>query len=211
MARRVALYTALRATSSTLAELLRSHFIADASLRLLFDSSSGGTMVVSLNSPQEMTTNNEQGVSLWLYRVVKDGERPNDSMERISRTQLRRRPLPLSLQYLVTPIVATRNNHSSPETEQIILGKIIQILHDHPVLSGAGLKDDFSGTDVELHVHLESPSVDESARIFDALERSYQLSLSYQVGLVMIDSEHEPFAASAVQMAAPDYGIIVES
>jgi hypothetical protein len=204
------MFTALRATSSTLAELLRSHFIADANLRLLFDPGSGGTMVVSLNSPQEMTENSEQGVSLWLYRVVKDGERMNDSMERISRTQMRRRPLPLSLQYLVTPIVTARDNHGSPETEQTILGKIIQILHDHPILSGASLKDDFLGTDAEIHIRLESLSVDETARIFDALERSYQLSLSYQVSMVMIDSEHEPLTASEVHVSAPDYGLIVE-
>jgi hypothetical protein len=205
------MYTALRATSSTLAELLHSHFVADSVLRLLFDSGSGGTMVVSLNSPQEMTENNEQGVSLWLYRVVKDGERANDSMERISGTQMRRRPLPLSLEYLVTPIVTARDNHGSPETEQTILGKIVQIFHDHPILSGISLQDDFLGTDVELHVHLESLSIDESARIFDALERSFQLSLSYQVGMVQVDSEHEPLAASSVQTAAPDFGVIVGS
>jgi hypothetical protein len=203
------MYTALRATSATLAELLRAHFIADSALRLLFDSGSGGTMVVSLNSPQEMVDNTEQGVSLWLYRVVKDGERANDSPERISRTQVRRRPLPLSLEYLVTPIVAVRENHSSPETEQAILGKIVQIFHDHPILSGTALQDDFIGTDLELHVRLESLSVDESARIFDALEQSFQLSLSYQVGMVLVDSEHEPLAAGAVQTPVPDFGISV--
>lgn len=205
------MYTALRATSLTLKETLQSHFVADAGLRLLFDSGSGGTMVVSLNTPQEMTHNSEQGVSLWLYRVVKDGERTNEPMERIGRTQYRRRPLPLSLQFLVTPIVTSRINSGNSETEQIILGKIIQVFHDHPILSGASLKDDLSGTDTELHIHLESLSVDETSRIFDALERSYQLSLSYQVGLVMIESEHEPRNAAEVMMAAPDFSLQVES
>jgi hypothetical protein len=203
------MYTALRATSLTLSGLFKEHFIADAALRLLFDPSAGGTMVISLDSPQEMTGANEQGVSLWLYRVVKDGERLNDPMQRLARTQLRRRPLPLSLQYLVTPIVSSRNNGGNPETEQIILGKILQILHDHPILSGASLRDDFSGTDAELHIHLESLSVDDTARIFDALERSFQLSLSLQVSLVMIDSDHEPLGTAPVHVAAPEYGITV--
>jgi hypothetical protein len=203
------MYTALRATSLTLSGLFKQHFIADAALRLLFDSSAGGTMVISLNSPQEMTANHEQGVSLWLYRVVKDGERLNDPMQRLAYTRLRRRPLPLSLQYLVTPIVSSRSNGGNPETEQIILGKILQILHDHPILSGASLRDDFSGTDAELHVRLESLSVDDTARIFDALERSFQLSLSYQVSLVMIDSDHEPLGAAPVHAAEPEFGISV--
>lgn len=205
------MYTALRATSLTLSALLETHFIADAGLRMLFDPAAGGTMVISLNSPQEMTTNNEQGVSLWLYRVAKDGERLNDPMQRISRTQCRRRPLPLSLQYLVTPIVTTRNNQTSPETEQIILGKVLQVFHDHPILHGAKLQDDFSGTEMELNVHLETISADETARVFEALDRSYQLSLSYQVSLVLIDSDHEPLSASTVITAEPEYGVIVEA
>jgi hypothetical protein len=205
------MFTALRATSLTLKELVESHFIADAGLRLFFDHGSGGNMVVSLNSPQEMNQNNEQGVSLWLYRVVKDGERANDPMERISRTQLRRRPLPLFLQYLVTPIVTGRDNRGNSETEQIILGKIIQIFHDHPILFGVSLRDDFIGTETDLHVRLESLSIDETARIFDALERSYQLSLSYQVSIVMIDSEHEPLSTAAVQIAVPDFAMKVGS
>ncbi|MBN1439673.1 MAG: DUF4255 domain-containing protein [Anaerolineales bacterium] len=203
------MYTALRATSFTLSALLKTHFEADAGLRLLFDPSAGGSMVISLNSPQEMTANREQGVSLWLYRVAKDGERLNDPPERISRTQLRRRPLPLSLQYLATPIVALRNNRTSPETEQIILGKILQVFHDHPILSGVHLKDDFSGTELALNIRLETIPTDEAARVFQALDRSYQLSLSYQVGVVMIDSDHEPLSARMVEEAAPDYGLVM--
>jgi len=205
------MYTALRATSLTLAELLRRHFMADANLRLFFDSGAGGTMDIFLNSPQEMVDNNQQGVSLWLYRVAKDGERANDPMERLGRSQFRRRPLPLSLQYLVTPIVPAKNNKEATGTEQIILGKVLQVFHDHPILGGAELQDDFTGTDLELNIHLETLSIDDFSRVFDALEASFQLSLSYQVSLVMIDSEHEPLNPSPVQTALPEYGLQVGS
>jgi hypothetical protein len=203
------MYTALRATSLTIANLLERHFIADPNLRLLFDPAHGGTMVISLNSPEEMTENKEQGVSVWLYLVNKDGERLNDSMERISRTELRRRPLPLCLHYLVTPIVALKNKHNSPETEQIILGKVLQVMFDHPILTGSFLQDDFTGKDLQINLHLETMTVDETARLFDALDRSYELSVSYQVSLVMIESEHEPLLASPVGVASPDYSIEV--
>ena len=205
------MYTALRATSLTIANLLQQHFIADTNLRLLFDPVHGGTMVISLNSPEEMTENKEQGVSVWLYLVNKDGERLNDSMERISRTELRRRPLPLCLHYLITPVVALKNKHNSPETEQIILGKVLQVMFDHPFLTGSLLQDDFTGKDLQINLHLEPMTVDETARLFDALDRSYELSISYQVSLVMIDSEHEPLTASPVGVAAPEYSIEVGS
>src|SRR2546422_11447260 len=105
------MYTALRSTSVTLAEYLRASFIADTNLRLLFDPSgpSPGKMVVSLNSPQEMTTLPAEGLSVWLYRVVRDADRLNAPRERISRTQLRRVPLPVSLHYLMTPLVAIKS------------------------------------------------------------------------------------------------------
>jgi hypothetical protein len=201
------MYTALKATSLTIAHIVRQHLIADINLRVLFDPGLGGTMVISLNSPQEMTTNNQQGVSFWLYRIEKDGERFNEPAERISSTQVRRRPLPLLLHYLVTPIVNAAIN-TSPETEQIILGKVLQVLHDHPILRGTDLQDDFSGTEVELRIRLEAMTVDEASRVFDALERSYQLSAAYQVGAVMIESGHEPYSARPVQVAMPDYGVI---
>lgn len=203
------MYTALRATSLTIVDLLKQHFIADPQLGLLFDSSQGGSMIISLNSPEEMSDNSEQGISVWLYMVNKDGERPNDAMERISPTKLRRRPLPLSLHYLVTPVVVTKNKHDSPETEQIILGKVLQIMHDHPILSGSMLRDDFTGMNLQIHAHLEPMSVEENTRLFDALERSYQLSVSYQVGLVMIDSEHEPLDTSPVTVVNPSWGTMV--
>jgi hypothetical protein len=203
-------FTALRATSLTIAELLRQHFMAAPALRLFFDSALGGTMVISLKSPQGMAQNNEQGVSLWLYRVSKDGERPNEPMERIGRTKLRRRPLPVNLQYLITPIVPAKNSNST-ETEQGILGKVLQILHDHPRLGGAQLRDDFIGTRTELNICMESISIDDTARIFDALEQSYRLSLSYQVGVVMIDSDHEPLDTSIVETAIPEIGLEVGS
>lgn len=202
------MYTALRSTSLTLAEILRQHFIADNNLRAFFDPSAGGTMVISLNSPQELTENQGQGLSVWLYRVNRDGETLNAPRERNNRTQLRRHPLPVCLHYLLTPIVAT-NNPASAETEQLILGKGLQVLHDHPILRGAELQDDFIGTAVELHVRLELLSLEEISRVYDALDRSYQLSISYEVSVVLIESGHQPEDTSIVEVVIPRYGIII--
>ncbi len=202
------MFTALRSTSLTLAEILRQHFVADTSLRVFFDPGIGGTMVISLNSPQEMTENQNEGLSVWLYRVNRDSETLNAPRERSNRTQLRRQPLPVCLHYLLTPIVAT-NNPASAETEQLILGKGLQVLHDHPILRGAELQDDFIGTTVELHARLEMLSLEELSRVYDALDRSYQLSVSYEVSVALIESDHQPEDTSIVEVVIPRYGIIV--
>jgi hypothetical protein len=200
------LYTALRATSKTLAEYLRQQLKVD--LPSLFDAGSGGTMVVSLNTPKEMTHNQIEGLSLWLYRVIRDEERLNAPPERISNNQLKDPPLPLRLHYLITPIVNSRTV-TSPETEQAILGKVLQAFHNYSTFAGVDLQDDFSGTTLELRVRLEPLSLEETTRIYDALEGPYRLSVSYEVSVVYIYSTIEPESISPVQVVMPEYGVIV--
>jgi hypothetical protein len=199
------MYTALAATSLTVAELLRTAFASDAILGGLFG---GGTMVVSLNSPRELSNLSQQGLSVWLYRVERDTERLNAPPERISYNQLRRPPLPLRLHYLMTPIVSV-SLANSPETEQIILGKTLQVLNDHPIMRGADLQSSFGGTNIELQARLEPLGLDELARVYDALERSFQLSVSYEISVVLIDAALQPEAVAPVQEVIPEYGLIV--
>lgn len=199
------MYTALRATSQTLARFLEARLQADTLISGLF--SGGGGMLVSLNTPEEMTNKPIQGLSIWLYRLIRDDQRLNDPPVRISPTQLRPVPLPLRLHYLITPV--TSQEFGDPETEQIILGKVMQAFHTHPILRGSDLQAEFSGTEVELKVRLESMALDEITRVWEALEGSYQLSVSYEVSIVNINPELEPELVTPVQIAMPEYGVVV--
>lgn len=202
------MYTALRATSLTLASHLRQRLQADPTLALLFDPGLGGTMVVTLSTPQEMMRANVEGLSVWLYRLLRDEERLNVPPERIAPNLLRHPPLPVRLHYLLTPLINAQAA-GGPQTEQVVLGKVLQAFHDHPVLRGTDLQDDLSGTDAELRVRLESLSLEEITRVWDALNRSYQLSVSYEVSTVNIYSAIEPERVSPVLVALPEHGEIV--
>src|SRR2546423_14937563 len=173
------MYTALRATSQTLTKFLETRFQADTLLSGLF---SGGGMVVSANTPQEMTQKPAEGLSVWLYRVIRDDQRLNDPSQRLSPTLVLPPPLPIRLHYLITPV--TNRKLGDPETEQLILGKVLQTFHSHAVLRGTDLRAEFVGTEVELRVRLEPMSLEEITRVWEALEGSYQLSVSYEVSLV---------------------------
>lgn len=201
------MYTALSATSLTLAEFLRQRLASDANLARFFDPAQGGTMVVSLNTPQQMTENGAQGLSLWLYWVLRDEQRANMPPERLGRNHLRRTPLPVRLHYLMMPTV-DMETEASPETEQIILGKVLQAFHDYPRLRGTDLHGDFEGTTVELNIRLEPLGLEELTRVYDALDRSYQLSVSYEVSVVYIESEREAQDISPVEVVLPEYGLI---
>lgn len=199
------MYTALRATSRTLAKFLETKFQADPLLSGFF----GGGMMVSLNTPQEMNAKPAEGLSVWLYRIIRDEQRLNDPPVRISPTELRPPPLPVRLHYLMTPV--TNEQTGDPETEQLILGKVLQLFHSHPVLGGADLQAEFTGTEVELRVRLEPLMLEEITRIWEALEGSYQLSVSYEISVVNIMPELEPEQVSPVMISMPEHGVIVSS
>lgn len=201
------MYTALRATSISIANYLRQLLKADPFLATFFNSS---TMDVYLKTPQEMADVQAEGLSIWLYRVVRDEERLNAPPERINSSELKRTPLPVHAHFLITPMVINKSK-STPngETEQAILGKVLQAFYDHPLLSGVDLQDDLSGTSTELRIHLESLTLDETSRLYDALEGPFQLSVSYEVSVIYISSAIEPESISPVQVVMPEYGVIV--
>ena len=56
------MYTALVATSQTIATFLRNRLESDSNLGPFFNPALGGTMIVSLSNPQEMLENNLEGL-----------------------------------------------------------------------------------------------------------------------------------------------------
>lgn len=200
------MHTAIRATSLTLASFLADGFAADPELGPLF----AGTMEVSLNTPEEMTEANVQGLSVWLYRVMRDDQRLNAPPERLSPLQSQPTPLPLRLHYLITPIVRIDNAHprESPNREQTILGKAMQLLYVKPVLQGADLQDTLTGSTAQITSRLEPLNTEELTRVWSALRRSYQLSVSYETAVTYL-STVQPDRIAPVRVAQPQYSVIV--
>jgi hypothetical protein len=202
------MYQAIPATSKTLQQFVDAGIKADPVLFGVMSPFRVRGMQVRLNTPAEMTSGNHEGVSIWLYRVVRDESRLNDPPRRPTPNTIQRPPLPMRLHYLVTPITS-RDNDGDPETEQYLLGKILQLFHSKPRLRGADLKDELAGSGAELNVRLETLALDEIARVWEALEGSYQLSVSYEVSVINIESAVEPQGVTPVTVVLPDAGVIV--
>jgi len=201
------MFQALHATSATLRDFLQTSIDGDPFFSAATSPWTNRAMGVRLQTPDEMTQNNgQEGVSLWLYRVVRDEERLNDPARRISPTQLQAPPLPMRLHYLITPMTNGQND-GDPDTEQYVLGKVLQLFHSRPVLRGADLRDQLIGTPAQLFVRLETLSLDEITRVWEGLDGSYQLSVSYEVSLVDIDAAIEPQQVSPVLVALPSYAL----
>lgn len=202
------MYQALHATSLTLLQFLTAQIAVDTFLSAATAPFTARGMSVSLQTPREMSDAGREGISLWLYRVMRDDQRLNDPPRRTNPTTFAQRPLPMRLHYLVTPIT-TRDNLGDPDTEQYLLGKVLQSFHTTPMLRGAALRGELTGTDAELSVRLETLALDEVSRVWEALEGPLQLSVSYEVTLVDIDSAREPDRRTPVVRVLTETGPIV--
>src|SRR5258708_32775136 len=199
--------TSMRALSLTLRGLLGGRLRDDLNLRDFFDPARGGTMVVSLLAPEEMSNAGAEGLSIWLYRIERDEQTLNLPPRRVGRDRLLSRPLPLKLHYLAVPVVDVTRRPDGPELEQNILGLVLQTFHDHATLRGTDLAGDLAGSSQEIHLRLESLDLDQMSRMWDALEHSYQLCVSYEASVVPIDSAIQPTDVPAVDVVMPAYGL----
>ncbi len=169
-------YTSLSAASLALQKLLKQEITDSTDPQL-----SG--VDVFLYSPKRMKEENEEGISLWLYRVNREPDTLNRPPERIGPNLLRHQPMPLTLYFLITPMLA------KPQDEQAVLGKIVQVLNDHAIVGGAEAGPVLGADGTELHIALDGLTLEELARVWDVLKEPYQLSVCYLVQTVRIDSD----------------------
>lgn len=198
------MHTWIRAASTSVAGVIRGALIADPVLGQQFDPGQGGLMRVTLHTPQEMAEQNLDGLSVFLYHIGVDEQSRNRPPERIAPDRVRPVPLPLKLRFLFTPVVANLDPETSPEFEQDIIGKVIETWHSRPFLAGGDLSLPFQGSDTRLAIRIEPLDLESISRIWDALEESFQLSISYELTLVEIWSrEHDVEGPSVENIWTP--------
>jgi hypothetical protein len=204
--------TAIRDCSASLRALLQSELEHDTDLSPYFNPldpspDAIGTMVASLNNPEEFRDTNLEGVSIWLYLVERDPETLNQPQRRYAADQLTQRPLPLRLHYLVTPQVDHQTREAASELEQLVMGKILQVFYDTVSLTAGRLVNTLSGRPFEFFVRLEPLSLEQITRVWDALDRPYELCVSYEVSIVPIESALQPERIVPVDVAMPKMGL----
>jgi hypothetical protein len=190
-------FTAVRAVTETLFGILQAGITNSADPQLQ-------GVPIDLRSPKEMREDNgATGVSLWLYRITRDADFLNRPPERISPNQYRRSVLPLHLYYLVTPLVV------KPEDRQTLIGRVLQLFNDNSTLSGALLADSLAGSQEAFRVTLETLTLEELTRVWHSLAEPYDLSVSYEVQVVSIDSDLEAVETQPVLVRQAGYAQIV--
>jgi len=132
-------------------------------------------------SPKDATQQKPPVISVYLYNVTELA-----SMRNLPTANSSKPPLYLNLRYLITPI--TQNL----EDDQVLLGKILQLFHETPILRGSSLQGGLSETGEDLKVVLDGLNAEELSRIWGMLALPYRLSVSYTVYPVKIEDSVQP-------------------
>jgi len=176
-------YPVIADVGNTLKKLLWENIKNDAKVNSIIDAEAN----ITLESPAEMQTDNNKKLSLYLYRIVENQFLKNQEITNNDPEKIKSNPLAIDLFYLVTPGTADR------EKDHILLGKVMQVFHDHAVVRGSILTGDtLVGSDVQLRLVFYSLPFEEIIQLWQSFsEKSFHLSVCYQVTPIRIDSTRE--------------------
>jgi hypothetical protein len=131
---------------------------------------------ISVFSPSDVISGNEAGLmSMFLFRIEPSSTSRNESPTGDHAAQV-------DLYYLLTP------TSGEPDTDQLILGRTIQILEANQNLRGSSRMPNLSVNPVDARLTPSDLSFEASARIWDALDEPYRLSICYRVEGVTINA-----------------------
>jgi hypothetical protein len=181
-------YTVLAEVGESLMGVLWQEIQIDPQVNALIDNESR----ISLESPFDLRDNDAVRLSIYLYRIVEDGNSKNQWPIQINGARLLKAPLTLELLYLVTPLVG------STREQQILLGKVMQVLYDRAILESADLIGSLASAGEEIRVILNPVGLEELTRVWQAMEMSYRLSIAYLVRVAIVDSRREEFIQPVV-------------
>lgn len=143
-------------------------------------------------------------LTLYLYEVVEDPSarnRPRSRATTPAAMTSRKPPMALLLRYLMTPW------SGDPPTDHKILGRTLQVLYDHPIISGPDLQDGLANTDQALKVTMAPLTLEERTRVWQAIQQKYRLSTTYEVRVVNLDVTSErteaPVRSRSLDRAVP--------
>jgi hypothetical protein len=170
-------------------------------MRNLLSDDMGGAAVTT--KPPSVARNGESGAQLniFLYSVRHSPSLRNEPpLGKAKNRELAYPPMPLILKYLITAYGADNDDISG----QILLGKAMRILHDHPLLGQADLKDIVPESGLHeqaerIRITPDTLNLDDMSKLWSSFQSAeYRLSVGYEISVVLIESNRTGKAALPV-------------
>ena len=176
-------YPVIADVGETLKKLLWENIRNDPKVNGIIDSEAD----ITLESPAGLQTDDSKKMSLYLYRIVENQFLKNQEIPNNNPKKIESNPLAIDLFYLITPATDYR------EQDHLLIGKVMQVFHDHAVVRGSILRGDaLAGSEVQLRLLFYSLPFEEIIQLWQSFsEKSFNLSVCYQVTPIRIDSTRE--------------------
>lgn len=176
-------YKVLAEVGQSLVNVLWQQIQADPDLVALISDPS----LISLESPAEHQENSSDPtlLSVYLYRITENPYMKNRMPVEGTGGQVRKPPMSLDLYYLITPLL------KAPRDQQIVLGKVLQVLYDRSTMEGTDLSGTLATSGEVVRVVFNTVPLQEVSWVWQALETPYRLSVTYTVRVTLLDSTQE--------------------
>lgn len=176
---------------------------------------------IALVSPAETETRDGTvRLGLYLYQVTENGELRNRPSRTTEDGTTEPAPYALDLHYLLTAYPPSPDDTNTPsaraESQHLLLGRAMQVLHEHAVLRGSELRDANQAVppslseDRELRISVETDATETITNIWNTFpEAPFQPSIPYLVGPVVIEAS-DTVVGSRVSRKTDVYHVISE-
>ena len=146
-------------------------------------------------------------LNLFLYLILPNAALRNQALVGRSSGDVAFPPLALNLYYLLSAY--GRDNDVQVPFSQLLLGRAMSTLHDHPLLGAQELRLALAGNDLadqpeRVKVTLHPLSIEEISKVWAGFQMQYRLSVAYDVSVILIDSARSARSGPPVLSRGPD-------
>ena len=126
-------------------------------------------------------------VGLYLYDIKEDVAVTQPEFVRHGRVQLKKAPRPYALYYMVFINGGGQMGLKDPDVQKII-GKVAQIVNDNSAVLPSELQSWLTTEEPPIILSQAKISLEEKVRVWQAINKPYQVSLFYKASPVFLSS-----------------------
>jgi len=126
-------------------------------------------------------------VGLYLYDIVEDVQVTTPRLQQRGRAELSKPPRPYALYYMVFINGSSQMGLKAPDIQKII-GRVAQIVNDNNSVRPDELQSWLTTQEPPITLSQAKISLEEKVRVWQAINKPYQISLFYKAAPVYLSS-----------------------
>jgi hypothetical protein len=127
-------------------------------------------------------------VGLYLYDIKEDTQIARPNLVERGKVQLLKPPKPYSLYYMVFINGSSQMGLKAPDIQKII-GRVAQIVNDNSSVRPSELQPWLDDSEPPIVLSQAKMELDEKVRVWQAINKPYEISLFYKAAPVFLSSE----------------------